>query len=158
MFISMKKKIIIIGIPVLLIIVSVGVFVFSTFPQLPDKPSKEKLIEFFNQNKSVFSKIVTYFDSVDEEVEIDTRRGEDISTMSEPFVISDEVYGEVETLLYRYGFVGISESEKYIFFYKAWGFQWYQAIIYSKSDEEPPVNRIREYEKIEDNWYYYYGE
>ncbi|NLD48478.1 MAG: hypothetical protein GX660_15030 [Clostridiaceae bacterium] len=124
----MKKKLIIVVI--FIFIFGIGAFIISMFPQLPDKPNKERLIDFFNNNSNLFSKIATYLDSSNELIDIDTRRGKDLSTMTEmvtkdgrkPFVISDEVRDEVETLLYRYGFVGISEDEKYIFFYKTWGF------------------------------------
>lgn len=158
-------------IKLLLIIICITIAVLiliSTSPKLTTKPEKETLINFFYEKKDLFHNIVDYYESIEEgRINIDKRLGKTINDMTEiitengrkTYIIKDKnIKEDIEALIFKYGFVGIFEDQDYVYFYKVTGFQWYQAIIYSKTGKEPFLNKTREYQEIGDGWHYYSGE
>ncbi|WP_339061228.1 hypothetical protein [Tepidibacillus marianensis] len=161
----MTKKRILIITSVLVVFITIGVFI-SRMPTLPEDPSKEELVSFFNENRNVFDKIANYLEGIEGEVSFDKRDGSDIESIGriytkngvKPFRIGNEIKDEVEKLLYKVGFQAIYEEDHCIYFMKTGGFQWHKSLIYSKYDNTPFLNRTRDFEKLDKGWYYYYGE
>ncbi len=161
----MKKKFFKITACIFFLLAVIGVFI-TMQPNLPEKPSKERLINFFQNNSDVFNRIAVYLKEIEEDIFINKRDGKDIDSIGkiltkdgvEPFIIDDKVKNDIKKLLYRNGFISIYEERHRIYFDKSVGFQWHQALIYSKDGKLPPQNKVRDFEEIGGGWYYYYGE
>lgn len=142
-----------------ILLISIGI-AFSK--RIPERPSQEELISIFKENREIFENVASNFKKIEGEISVDKVSDLDVNISakidSKPFSISKEMQNDISKLFNRYGFVRIYKEEDFIYFDKSSGFQWYQAIIYSKSGVEPPVNRTREFTKIENGWFYYYGE
>lgn len=158
----MRKRFIIFGILLPFVFLVIGMLVrFNA-----DRPTKKSLIDFFEKNQVVFEYISKYLEDNKQDISIDKRQGSSVNDIAEiytdegvkSFTISDELVDDIRMLLYKKGFVAIYEEGDFIYFDKSVGFQWHQALVYSKSGKSPPLHRERDFEHIDDKWYYYYGE
>ena len=150
---------------ILIFLSIVGMISVNKTLRLPETPTKEKLIDFFNNKKPVFENITAVLKNIEGDVSIDKRNGKgnnpiaEISTKNgvEPLAM-DEIKNDVDKLLYQFGFVDIYKESDFIYFDKSVEFQSHQALVYSISEKEPPLHRERDFMKIGNGWYYYNGE
>lgn len=162
----MKKKLIIIITSVFLIICTIGVITISMLPDLPQNPSKEKLINFYHKNRNTFEEVVEYLRGIEGDIFLSKSDGRDINSIGKidtkdgikPFSIGIQAKDNIYKLLFKYGFQHVYEQGNCIYFVKFAGFQWHKSLIYSKDGKAPPLNRKRDFAELGEGWFYYEGE